>query len=98
MNGIVDGGSGSFQATMKLNGAALPTQPQFSWSTDVASATITPSVDTEVAVISVPAGETATTITVTVTANDTNGKPVTGVLAVPLSAPQVFTIDIVQTA
>lgn len=98
MAGITDGGQGTFQAVLQLNGVPVPTQPKFTWSTNVPDATITPSADTTSAVISVPAGETATSITVTASTTDTNGNPVSGVLAVPLNAPQVFTVVVTQTA
>lgn len=97
-NGITDGGTGTFTAVMELNGTPLSTQPQFSWTTNVADATITPSTDTLTAVIAVPAGETATSITITAEAPDTNGNKVSGFLTVPLNAPQIFTITVSQTA
>lgn len=97
-DGIIDGGSGTFQAFLNLNGTPTATQPQFTWSTDVASATITPSADTTSAVIAVPDGEPATSITVTAVTQDPNGNTVSGFRTVPLSAPQVFTVVVSQTA
>ena len=99
MAGIVDGGQGTFSAVLELNALPFSTQPtNFVWTTDVSDATITPSSDTQSAVISVPAGETATTITVTASTTDPNGNPVSGSVTVPLNAPQVFTVRVTQTA
>ena len=97
-NGIIDGGTGTFAAVLELNGSPFSTQPTFTWTTNVPDATVTPSTDSLSAVISVPAGETATSITVTATATDPAGASVSGFLTVPLNAPQVFSITVTQTA
>ena len=98
VNGIIDGGSGTFAAVLDLNGVPVSTQPTFSWTTNVADATVTPSADTLSVVIAVPAGETATSITVTAETTDPNGNKVVGFLTVPLNAPQVFSVTVSQTA
>lgn len=97
-NGITDGGSGTFAAVLELNGVSVSSQPSFTWTTNVADAVVTPSADTLSVTISVPAGETATSITVTATTTDPTGKSVSGFLTVPLNAPQVFTVVVSQTA
>ena len=97
-NGIIDGGSGTFAAELDLNGSAVGTQPTFTFTTNVADATVTPDASGQSAVISVPAGETATSITVTATTTDPNGNSVSGFLTVPLSAPAVFSVTVTQTA
>lgn len=97
-NGIIDGGNGTFAAVLELNGSPFTTQPTFTWSTNVADATVTPGADTLSAVIAVPAGETATSITVTAVAVDPAGNKVSGFLTVPLNAPAVFTVTVTQTA
>jgi hypothetical protein len=97
-NGITDGGQGTFAAVLELNGTPTATQPQFTWSTNVADATVTPSTDTLSAVIQVPAGESATSITVTATTTDPNGNSISGFLTVPLNAPAVFSVTVSQTA
>lgn len=96
-NGIPSGGSGTFQAVLELNGSPFPSQPAFDWTTNVASAVVTPSADSLSVVISVPAGETATSITVTATVK---GQSISGFLTVPLNAvvtPQVFTVVVSQS-
>ena len=94
-DGIVLGTTGAFAAVLELNGSPAPTQPVFAWATDIPNATVTPAPDGLSAVIEVPGSETATSITVTAT--DTE-KSVSGAITVPLSAPQVFTVTVTQTA
>ena len=94
-DGIVAGGTGTFAAVLELNGAPFSTQPNFAWTTDVPSATITPSADGLSTVIEIPLGEAATSITVTATDAE---KSVAGSVTVSLSGPQVFTVTVTQTA
>jgi hypothetical protein len=79
------GTSGTFQATP--NGAVQPNT--YGFTTDDPNASITPSSDGSTAVIQASAGNTATSLTVTVkvTSSDAAGTVLTSSLTVPFSAP-----------
>jgi hypothetical protein len=96
VKGIIEGGDGVFTATETLNGGPYGPQPQITWSVDAEDVTVTPVLDTPgKAVVSVPLGEQAATVTVTASAADPNGNPITESMTVPV-LPRVYAIDLEQ--
>lgn len=100
---IIDGSTGTFLASLLLNGAPYtPTTPftlSVSWTVDDTSVVLTPSDDTTSVVAAVPAGDTGTSINITATTTAPDGTTVTNTVNVPLGPePQVFSLGITQTA
>lgn len=101
-NGVVVGATGKFLAQLLDNGSpiALPAGASWSWSADDTTVTITP--DTADATgatvdVAIPAGDPATTVTLTASTTDPAGQGVKGELSFPvLPVPQNFTVSISQ--
>jgi hypothetical protein len=98
---ITAGTTGSFAAQLELNGAPipLPSGSTFAWSASDPAVSLVVSADTLSVVISVPAGDQGTSVSIAAAATAPNGKVVTGTLSVALTPiPQVFTVTVSQTA
>lgn len=101
MAGIAAGSTGTFTATLNDNGApiALPAGSTFGWSADDASVTFVTSPDTTSTVVSVPAGDEGTSVTITASTTAPDSTTVSGSVTVPLTPePQQFTVTVAQTA
>jgi len=92
------GTSGTITATYTDNGApATPTNP-IALTCDDSTVTITP-VDTFNWTVDVPAGDTASSITLTASVANSDGTTSTAQLTIPLqAAPQQFVLTLAQTA
>ena len=103
-NGITVGGQGTFVAQLLNNGVPmdLPAGSTWAWSDDDPNSTITldPSDPTGgTVIITVPASDTATQVTVTAATTDPNGAAVSGSLVVPIApGVSIFTVTVTQTA
>jgi len=99
---ITVGATGTFAAQLEDNGnpIPLPAGSTFAWTSDDSNAGITASSDTLTAVVSVPATDTATSITVTATTIDPDGKTVQGSVTVPIipGVSHTFTVSVTQSA
>jgi hypothetical protein len=98
---ITVGQTGTFTATLEDNGIAisLPSGSTFAWKTDDASATLAPSEDTTSVVVTIPAGSTSTTITVTASTTAPDGSTVEGSVSVPVNPEtHVYTVSVSQTS
>jgi hypothetical protein len=92
------GAPGVFQAALNDNGTpiGLPAGATWNWTSNVPEAILTPTVDH--VSVSIPATSTATSITVTASTVDPNGKPVSGAITVPVVPGVVhnFTVTVTQ--
>lgn len=99
---ITVGATGTFSAQLEDNGnpIPLPSGSTFAWSTSDASATLAPSADTTSVVVTVPATDTATSITVTAETVAPDGNKVPGSVTVPVipNVTHTFTVKVTQTA
>ena len=98
---IVAGSTGTFAAQLLDNGVpvALPTGSVFAWSSSDTAVTFAVSDDTASVVVTVPAGDVGTSVTVTASTVGPDGKTYSGSLTVALTpTPQVFSVVITQTA
>lgn len=100
---IQAGTTGTFSATLLDNGApiALPASSVFAWSADDTLVTIDTNAapDGSLAVVTVPAGDAGTSVTLTVSATAPDGTTATGTITVALTpVPQTFTVQVMQTA
>lgn len=98
---IVAGSTGSFAAQLLDNGAAisLPTGSVFAWSASDSTVTFVTSADTTSTVVTVPAGDTGTSVAITASTVGPDGKTYSGTITVALTAaPQTFSVVITQTA
>ncbi len=95
------GDSGTFNAVLQDNGVTipLPSGASFVWTADDKSAVLTPDASTDNCVVTLPASDTAASVTITATTTDPTGKSVSGSITLPLTPePQQFTVSITQTA
>lgn len=100
---ISAGTTGSFSAALTDNGSpiALPTGSTFAWTSTDSLVTFDTSAspDGSSAVVSVPAGDTGTTVTITVSTTATDGTTATGSITVALTpVPQRFAVTITQVS
>jgi hypothetical protein len=97
---ISQGATGTFQAQLEDNGNPidLPSGSTFSWSADDSNAQLAPSADTLSVVVSVPADDAATSITVTASTTAPDGSTVSGSVTVPVipNVPHTFTVVVTQ--
>lgn len=97
----ITNGTGTFAASLLDNGTPFTGTftPQYTWTCDDTQATIAPSADTTSAVITVPAGDPATSVNITATTPAPDGTTATGTLNVAVTAvAQKFTVSISQPA
>lgn len=98
---ITAGSTGTFAAQLEDNGVAiaLPSGSTFAWSASDASVTFATSADTTSTVVTVPAGDPGTSLTITAATTDPNGNAVSGSITVALTpVAQTFTVVVTQTA
>ena len=97
---ISQGATGTFAAQLEDNGnpIPLPSGSTFSWSADDTAATLAPSADTLSVVVTVPADDAATSITVTASTTAPDGSTVSGSVTVPIipGVSHVFTVAVTQ--
>ncbi len=96
------GSTGTFTAELEDNGNAipLPVGSTFAWTADDTNATLAPSADSLSVVVTVPATDTATSITVTASTTAPDGSTVSGSVTVPITpgVTHTFTVLVSQTA
>ncbi len=99
---ISQGATGTFSAQLEDNGnpIPLPSGSTFAWSADDTNAQLAPSADTLSVVVTVPATDTATSITVTAETVAPDGNKVQGSVTVPIipGVAHTFTVTVTQTA
>jgi hypothetical protein len=98
---IPAGQTGTFAAQLMDNGSpiALPANSTFAWTASDTTVTFATSADTLSTVVTVPAGDTGTSVTITASTTDPNGNPVSGSITVAITPePQQFTVTVTQTA
>lgn len=99
---ISQGATGTFAAQLEDNGnpIPLPSGSTFAWSADDTNATLAPSADTLSVVVTVPATDTATSITVTAETVAPDGNKAQGSVTVPIipGVAHTFTVTVTQTA
>lgn len=99
---ISQGATGTFSAQLEDNGnpIPLPSGSTFAWSADDTNAQLAPSADTLSVVVTVPATDTATSITVTAETVAPDGNKVQGSVTVPIipNVAHTFTVSVTQTA
>lgn len=99
---ITQGATGTFAAQLEDNGnpISLPSGSTFAWTADDPNAVLAPSADSLSVVVSIPATDGATSITVTASTVDPNGQPVSGSVTVPIipGVQHTFTVAVTQTA
>ena len=99
---ISQGATGTFQAQLEDNGnpIPLPSGSTFAWTSDDANAQLAPSADTLSVVVTVPADDAATSITVTASTTAPDGSTVSGSVTVPIipGVQHVFTVAVQQVS
>lgn len=97
---ITVGATGTFSAQLEDNGnpISLPAGSTFTWSADDTNASLAPSADSTSVVVSVPATDASTSITVTASTVAPDGSTVQGSVTVPIipGVAHTFTVSVTQ--